>query len=225
MVGDSHLQDGAEVAETSEAWEMRGLFAHPLEPDFVAVDVETACSRVSSICQIGIVGFKDGRELFAYESLIDPKDDFTAFNIRIHGIDPAKVAGQPSFGEAYHRIAGLLSGRVVVAHSSFDKHCIAAASRVHQAPPIHCRWLDTVRVSRRTWPELHSHRLNVIAASLGITFRHHDALEDARTCGRIMAHAIAHTGIAVPDWDEELKSDGYAERNWRRRQRRQAGQV
>lgn len=27
------------------------------QPDFVVIDVETACSRVSSICQIGIVGF------------------------------------------------------------------------------------------------------------------------------------------------------------------------
>ncbi|MET0377330.1 MAG: hypothetical protein ABW128_24105, partial [Rhizorhabdus sp.] len=30
--------------------------------DFVVVDVETACSRVSSICQIGIVGFRSGVE-------------------------------------------------------------------------------------------------------------------------------------------------------------------
>lgn len=211
------MWDGAAVAETSEAWELRGLFAHPVEPDFVAVDVETACSRMSSICQIGIVGFRDGRELFAYESLIDPQDDFTPFNIRIHGIDPARVAGQPTFAGAFHRIAGLLSDRVVVAHSAFDKHCLAAAGRVHGSPPIHCRWLDTVRVSRRTWPELHSHRLNVVAESLGIAFRHHDALEDARTCGRIMAQAIARTGIAVPDWDEALKSDGYAGRYRRRR--------
>ena len=40
-------------------------------PDFVVIDVETACSRVSSICQVGIVGFRDGRELFAWETLLD----------------------------------------------------------------------------------------------------------------------------------------------------------
>ncbi|WP_426256893.1 hypothetical protein [Sphingomonas sp. DC2300-3] len=32
-------------------------------PDFVVVDVETSCSQVSSICQIGIVGFKRWRGL------------------------------------------------------------------------------------------------------------------------------------------------------------------
>ena len=43
-------------------------------PDFVVIDVETACSRVSSICQIGIVGFRDGRIQFEYETLVDPRD-------------------------------------------------------------------------------------------------------------------------------------------------------
>lgn len=193
-------------ADRSAAWELRGLFAHLVEPDFVAVDVETACSRMSSICQIGIVGFRDGREIFAYESLIDPRDEFSPFNIGIHGIDADKVADQPTFAMAFHHIAGLLSDRVVVAHSSFDKIALAAAGRVHQAPAIRCRWLDTVQVARRVWPELDSHRLNAVARHLNIDFRHHDALEDARTSGRIMAEAVARSGIAVLDWDDELKS-------------------
>lgn len=33
-------------------------------PDLVVVDLETACSRVSSICQIGIVGYRNGLEVF-----------------------------------------------------------------------------------------------------------------------------------------------------------------
>ena len=42
--------------------------------DFVVIDVETACNRASSICQIGIVGFIGGREVFAYETLVDPQE-------------------------------------------------------------------------------------------------------------------------------------------------------
>lgn len=53
-------------------------------PDFVVVDVETACSSVSSICQIGIVGFRNGVEVFEYETLVDPLDCcFSSFNTRI----------------------------------------------------------------------------------------------------------------------------------------------
>ncbi len=49
------------------------LCAPAVDPDaldFVAVDVETACGRVSSICQIGIVGFRGGEIAFEYETLI-----------------------------------------------------------------------------------------------------------------------------------------------------------
>lgn len=73
------------------------------EPDFVIIDVETACSRVSSICQVGIVGFRDGREVFEYETLLDPCDEFHPGNVRVHGITAAHVAGQPTFGAVHAR--------------------------------------------------------------------------------------------------------------------------
>ncbi|MCI1143557.1 hypothetical protein MOP88_16720 [Sphingomonas sp. WKB10] len=49
-------------------------------PDFVVVDVETSCSQVGSICQIGIVGFNEGRETFAYETLLDTCDRFSSLS-------------------------------------------------------------------------------------------------------------------------------------------------
>ena len=79
--------------------------------DFVVVDVETACSRVSSICQIGIVGFRNGSEVFAYEALVDPCDEFSSFNTRIHGIGCDHVLGQPTFGHIHAIVDGHLSGR------------------------------------------------------------------------------------------------------------------
>src|SRR6188472_2863973 len=85
--------------------------------DFVVVDVETACSRVSSICQIGIVGFRNGSEVFAYETLLDPCDDFSPFNTGIHGISCDHVVGQPTFADIHSIVSGHLSGRVTVAHS------------------------------------------------------------------------------------------------------------
>ena len=86
-------------------------------PDFVVIDVETACSRVSSICQVGIVGFKDGREIFDYETLLDPRDEFNVFNTRIHGIAAHHVVGKPSFSDIHAVVHGHLSGRTTVAHS------------------------------------------------------------------------------------------------------------
>lgn len=169
-------------------------------PDFVVIDVETACARVSSICQIGIVGFKDGREAFAYETLVDPRDEFSSFNTGIHGIAASHVVGQPCFADIHATIDSHLGGRIVVAHSWFDKGALAAACKVGACPPIEATWLDSVRVAKTAWPQLESHRLNVLAQFLGIEHRHHDALSDARAAGLVIVHAIEHTGIDLQGW-------------------------
>jgi DNA polymerase-3 subunit epsilon len=172
----------------------------PLVPDFVVVDVETACSRVSSICQIGIVGFHNGREVFAYETLVDPRDDFAFFNTRIHGITSDHVAGQPTFAHIHAEVDRHLSGRITVAHSNFDKGALASACQVHDCAPIQTTWLDSVRVARRAWPHLPSHRLNVLSKYLGVRHKHHDALSDARAAGMVVVRAIEHTGIDLAGW-------------------------
>ncbi|MDJ0277589.1 3'-5' exonuclease [Sphingomonas sp. 2R-10] len=173
---------------------------HATPVDFVAIDVETACSRVSSICQIGIVGFRDGVEVFAYDTLLDPCDDFSPFNTRIHGIASEHVAGKPTFADVHAIVGGHLSSRTTVAHSSFDKGALAAACHRHGLPAIEANWLDSVRVARRAWPELPNHKLNTLSRSLNIRHRHHDALSDARTAGLVVVRAMAHTGVSLAEW-------------------------
>jgi DNA polymerase-3 subunit epsilon len=184
----------------------------PSPPDFVVIDVETACARVSSICQVGIVGFRDGQEIFAYETLVDPCDEFHAFNTRIHGIAAHHVAGQPTFAHVHARIDEHLTGRVTVAHSYFDKGALAAACRIHDRPTIETRWLDSVRVAKRAWPDLANHRLGGLARYLGIPHRHHDALSDARAAGWVIVKAIDHTGLSLADWMAPPRQPGPAPR-------------
>jgi DNA polymerase-3 subunit epsilon len=186
--------------------------ANGAAPDFVVIDVETACSRVSSICQVGIVGFRDGREIFEYETLIDPRDEFHAFNTRIHGIAEHHVSGKPTFADVHGVVHGHLSGRTTVAHSYFDKGALAAACRIHDRPVIDTVWLDSVRVAQRAWPDLASHRLGLLAQYLGITHKHHDALSDARAAGWVIVKAIDHTGIALDEWLAPPRKPGPAPR-------------
>lgn len=178
------------------------------EIDFVVVDVETSCSRVSSICQIGIVGFRDGREVLAYETLLDPCDEFSPFNTRVHGISCDHVVGKPTFAHVHEVIDGHLGGRVTVAHSFFDRGALAAACRVHERPAIETTWLDSVRVAKRAWPDLSSHRLNVLTKFLGVRHKHHDALSDARAAGMVIVRAIDHTGIDLAGWLKPASTRG-----------------
>jgi len=177
-------------------------------PDFVVIDVETACSRVSSICQVGIVGFRGGQEVFAYETLVDPCDEFHGFNIGIHGIGPDHVIGSPTFADIHALVDRHLTGRITVAHSYFDKGALAAACRVHARPLIETTWLDSVRVAKRAWPDLPTHRLNALSRFLGVAHKHHDALSDARAAGMVIIKAIDHTGINLEGWMAPLRKPG-----------------
>ena len=56
-------------------------------------------------------------------------------------------------------------------------------------------YCDTVAISRKVWPELENHKLNTVGSFLEIDFKHHNALDDARTCAAIplKAGAELHT--------------------------------
>ncbi|WP_426036455.1 exonuclease domain-containing protein [Brevundimonas sp. DC300-4] len=171
----------------------------PFEADFVVVDVETACSRVSSICQIGIVAFRHGAPTLEFETLIDPRDEFDDFNISIHGITDRHVRDRPHFGALHSVVEGYLSGRVTVAHSSFDRRALSAACLKHGRSDISTRWVDSVQMARRAWPDLGSHKLNLLTRHLGIPHTHHDALSDARAAGMVVVRALEVTGLSLDE--------------------------
>ncbi|PWR18490.1 exonuclease domain-containing protein [Zavarzinia aquatilis] len=163
---------------------------------YLALDVETAAAMPWSVCQIGVVGFDAVGETEAFGTLVQPGCVFAPFNIRIHGIDDDRVAGAPDFVTAFSALAPRLDGAIVVSHTFFDRGALTAACERFGADMPDCLWLDSVRIARRAWPGLAGgYRLANLARHLGIRFRHHDATEDARTCGLIVHHALRETGL------------------------------
>lgn len=170
---------------------------------FVAIDVETANADLSSICQVGIAIFRDGIYVDSWSSLVDPEDDFDSLDISIHGIDEQTVMGAPKWPSVADKLRELLTGSVVACHTPFDRAATRLACQKHRLNPIECRWLDTARVVRRAWPEKFASKgygLGNVAKFLGIEFKHHDALEDARAAGEVLCMASIHSGLAIEDW-------------------------
>lgn len=171
-------------------------------PNFVSLDVETANSFMGSICQIGAVKFRGGQPTEVFTTLVDPKDWFDDFNTSIHGIDESMVSGSPVFAQAFPELFDFIDGHAVVHHTHFDRTSIrqACAACGFGDPPL--RWLDTAKVTRRTWPEFaqRGYGLAPLAEQLGIAFRHHDAAEDARAAGLILCAAMAASGLTLDEW-------------------------
>lgn len=174
---------------------------------FVAVDVETANSDLSSICQVGVASFRNGKAHDLWGSLVNPEDVFDAINVSIHGINERAVRGSPTWPAIYPKVRSLLRAAVVVCHTGFDRLAVRRACERYSLPTCECRWLDSARVVRRTWP-IFSHSgygLANVALKLGIQYRQHDAVEDARCAGEVLLRAIAETGLSIHQWLERVE--------------------
>ena len=174
---------------------------------FVALDLETANADMSSICQIGIASFSDGKVIDEWSTLIDPEDYFDFVNVSIHGIDEKKVQGAPTLPRVADQIDYRVRGKVVVSHTHFDRVAMLQAYEKYTIPRLRCTWLDSARVARRAWERFarRGYGLHNVCSDLGYVFRHHDALEDAKAAGHILLSAIQETGLDVTGWLERVE--------------------
>lgn len=175
---------------------------------FNAIDVETANADRASICQIGIVHVRDGEIRDHWKTLIDPEDWFDRFNVGIHGIDEAAVIGSPKLPDVRDELRRRLRGSVLVSHTSFDRVAFERAMERYDLEQLQVTWLDSAKIARRAWPDEFADRgygLDNVARSLGIEFKHHDALEDARASAEITLRACQDTGLDINDWLSRVK--------------------
>ena len=159
---------------------------------FSAIDVETANADPASICEIGIVHACGGAIRAEWSTLVNPGMPFTPGNTALHGIDARAVRDAPAIPQIYGSLSRLLAGTTVVSHTPFDRVALAGAERRYGLPAIRARWVDSAAVARAAWPRPRSRGgwgLAAVAGRLGITFRHHVAVEDARVAAEIVLRA------------------------------------
>ena len=176
--------------------------------NFCAIDVETANADYASICQVGVVRVADGIVTDEYATLVNPEDWFDPWNIGIHGITPGDVENQPTMPAVMEWLRSHLDGSVLVSHMPFDRIALSRAAARYAVEPWSVTWLDSARVVRRAWPEQYGRRgygLRNVADDLGITFVHHDALEDARAAAGIVLQACTATNLTIDGWLERVQ--------------------
>jgi DNA polymerase III epsilon subunit-like protein len=167
---------------------------------FIALDVETACSDVASICQIGIACVRPDDGIESWVCYVNPKVRFSSFNTQLHGIGEAHVRAAPEFVRAIGALEPLLSRHLIIQHSGFDRRAIHGAYAAQGLPEPGWRWGDSVRIARRAWPEFignGGHGLSHLKQKLRLEFNHHDAGEDARAAALVVLNAERRTGLEV----------------------------
>lgn len=137
---------------------------------------------------------------------MDPEEYFSGFNVGIHGIDVEAVRNAPRFPDLSGELKSLLSGKLVVTHTGFDKLALFRVEEKYGIQPTECEWLDTAQVCRHAWKQFRKagYGLQNVADWCGIEFLHHNAEEDARAAGLVLLCAIADTGLNLDDWIKRL---------------------
>lgn len=172
------------------------------DQNWTFIDVETANSARASICALGIICFRSGKEVFRKHYLIDPETDFAPMNIKIHGITPVMVAGKPTFPQVWNEIVPWTNHSVFIAHNAKSMDICAilkSLERYHMTIP-RILYYDTLEISRRCLPDQKSYKLTNLCTVLELPIlKHHDPLDDAQMCANLFQYLIANYPVRGQD--------------------------
>ena len=160
------------------------------EMKLCGLDFETANSCNGSICSVGVAIVENGEVLVRKEYLIKPHkslDWMSKFCRDIHGISYEDLRESPEFSEIWQSVKTMLrtADCVVIHNAPFDLRHLQNILSLYHLPSVSFDYVCSLQLCRHHFPEAHSHSLNCMAERFGITFQHHDALEDAETCAKI----------------------------------------
>jgi len=157
--------------------------------NFVAIDFETANSKRTSVCSVGIIIVRNGEIVDSLYRLIRPTPNYYSyFCTNVHGLTYNDTESALTFPEIWADIAPLVEGLPLVAHNaSFDEGCLRAVHSCYGMSYPNYVFYDTLRASRQQFDHaLPNHQLQTVSAHCGFNLtNHHHALADAEACATI----------------------------------------
>ncbi len=160
---------------------------------FVAIDFETATRSRGSACAIGLAIVQDGAVADVRRWLVRPPDNrYESINVAIHGITPSRTADALGIDAVWPEVADTIGSATVLAHNAaFDMGVIRASLSSAGVPVPHLTYLCTCSLARHAWPGWLSYRLDDVAHRCGVTFKPHEAGDDATAAASL---GIAYCG-------------------------------
>lgn len=145
-----------ELFDPQEAWDSLRL---------VAVDTEGNGERAAALVEIGVVPIEHGVAGQAASWLVRPRSPILWQATKVHGITDEDVASCPSADQIRAQVAEALGERpIVVAHNAHvEIDMLGRELGIEAAAAV-----DTLKIARRCFPRLPSHRLADLADFFGI---------------------------------------------------------
>lgn len=160
----------------------------------VAIDFETANSSMASACSIGISTYDENGEMENFEWLLKPHKRYNYFeqrNIEIHHITKEMVQDEKEFDYYYDKLKEIFKDAILVAHNAkFDMTVLNRLCETYGLTHFPNRYIDTVAVARKVYPELPNHKLNTVSEYIGCDLCHHNACSDSNACLQILLNSM-----------------------------------
>jgi DNA polymerase-3 subunit epsilon len=173
---------------------------------YTVFDTETTGldpSRGDEIVSIGALRIVNGRLLRddAFDQLVDPRRPVSLETIKITGIDPGMLTGQPTIDRVLPQFHRFCEETVLVAHNAaFDMRFLQLKEQrtgVRFSQPV----LDTLLLAAVIQPAINDNALDALAERFGVhVIGRHTALGDAIMTGEIflkMLPLLADRGIVT----------------------------
>lgn len=194
--------------ETKRTHKGKSLLLFP--EDYTVVDIETTGfdPMFDEIIEVAGIKYRGRNEVGRFQSLVKPDDGIPDYITALTGITNEMVADAPGIEDVLPRFLEFIGEDIVVGHNvHFDVNFIYDYAEDFELKPFSNDLVDTLRLSRRLYPELQSHKLSALAAHFGVEpDGEHRALADCVTTQKCLSamDAYAAQNGGIPESAEDL---------------------
>lgn len=194
--------------ETKRTHKGKSLLLFP--EDYTVVDIETTGfdPMFDEIIEVAGIKYRGRNEVGRFQSLVKPDDGIPDYITALTGITNEIVADAPGIEDVLPRFLEFIGEDIVVGHNvHFDVNFIYDYAEDFELKPFSNDLVDTLRLSRRLYPELQSHKLSALAAHFGVEpDGEHRALADCVTTQKCLSamDAYAAQNGGIPESAEDL---------------------
>ncbi len=153
--------------------------------DYVAVDIETTglSPRYSAIIELGAVKVRGSRPRDEVSLLVNPGFDIPPAITALTGITDDMLWTAPPLADVLPYFLDFIGTDVILGHNvNFDVNFLYDKALMMGLPPLGNDFVDTMRLSRRLYPQYRHHRLSDLSERMGILpDTAHRALADCYT--------------------------------------------
>lgn len=158
---------------------------------YTTMDIEFADVILPSICSITILDWEEGEIVKSFSTLINPDCEVEDFLFQRHGLTYENLQDKPTLPMVWKQIYDMLSDKIVFIHNA--NVTVSALKRdadieyLNMPNFIFC---CTASLSNRVWPHFRNSSLQYVTERLGITDKHFNSFEDAKSVGIIVKMAM-----------------------------------